>query len=132
MAKKQFQQSSSSRISSKRLLGTVLSLVIFFLLMTSVIGLGQKYFALKARSKDLADQQAALQQKNAALVASNDYLATPEGTEQSLRERYNYVKPGEGMIIVSPPPPPPPAPPAPTGIAYLWDQLLRGLGLRRD
>jgi len=110
----------------------MLALLIFFLLLTSVIRLGQKYFALRARSTDLTEQQAALQQKSTSLAATNAYLATPEGTEQSLRERYNYVKPGEGMIIISPDQTAPPPPPAPTGIAAWWNDLLHGLGLRKS
>jgi cell division protein FtsB len=131
MVKKQFQQSHDRGISPKRILGTALALLIFFLLLTSVVGLGEKYFAIRARSKELAAQQIAMQQKENDLVSTNAYLATPEGTEQSLRERYNYVKPGEGMIIITPDNTPPPPPPSPTGIAYLWDQLLHGLGIRK-
>ncbi|GEM_PF-1099625 len=130
MVKKQFPHSVSYRISPKRILGTVIALVLFFLLLTSVIGLAQKYFAIRTRSKELAAQQVTLKAKQTDLANTNAYLATPEGTEQSLRERYDYVKPGEEMIVVTPDTNTLPA--APTGVAHWWDELLRGLGIRKD
>jgi cell division protein FtsB len=131
MAKKQFPQGHHQSISPKRILGTLVSLVVFFLLLTSVIGLGQKYFALKSRSTELNQEQNQLSQKEQTLSDTNSYLATPEGTEESLRERYNYIKPGEQMIVITPDQSTPP-PPEKTGIVHWWDELLQGLGLRKD
>jgi cell division protein FtsB len=132
MVKKQFPQSAQHTVSPKHILGAVVALVIFFLLLTSVIGLAQKYFAIRERSKELAAEQVTLKQKQADLTATNAYLATPEGTEQSLRERYDYVKPGEQMIVVTPDADTTPPAPEPTGVAHWWDELLRGLGIRKD
>ncbi|HTH93477.1 MAG TPA: hypothetical protein VL576_03295 [Candidatus Paceibacterota bacterium] len=133
MAKKQFQQTIHEPVSSKRLLGAAVALIIFFLLLMSVIRLADKFFTIKARSKELKEEQATLTSNQNELVATNSFLSTPEGTEESLRERYDYLKPGEEMIIVSPntEATPPPAPQQ-TGVAYWWDELLRGLGLRKS
>lgn len=127
MTKKQF--SPQYRIPPKRILGAAIALVVFFLFLTSVIGLAQKYFAIRAQGKDLVNQQNELKEKEANLSTTNDYLATQAGTEQSLRERFNYIKPGEEMIVITPD-----TTPAPVeeegGVAHWWDQLLKGLGLR--
>ncbi len=131
MAKKQFQNNHES-LSSKRLLGAAVSLLIFFLLLMSVIRLAQKYIAIKTRSHELQQEQSTLTAKQQDLATTNAFLASPEGTEQSLRERYDYLKPGEQMIIVSPGPDDMPPPPPKTGIAHWWDELLKGLGLRQD
>jgi hypothetical protein len=115
MAKKQFQQSHYEPLSYKRVLGAILVLVIFFLLLTSVIGLAQKYFAIKDRSKELAAQQASL------TAQPNDLSAT------------NYLKPGEQMIVITPDPNdvPPPLPPQ-SRVAHWWDELLNGLGFHKN
>ncbi|MEO5646149.1 MAG: hypothetical protein ABIO57_03580 [Candidatus Paceibacterota bacterium] len=131
MAKKQFSEPRQYSVPPKRILGAAISLVIFFLFLTSVIGLAQKYFTIKARNKELNIEQSALAQKEKSLTTTNTYLATPEGTEQSLRERYNYIKPGEEMIVITPDTAPPIVEQK-TGVAHWWDQLLRGLGLRKD
>lgn len=131
MAKKQFPQSEHHSISSKRLLGTAVALLVFFLLLMSVIRLAQKYFAIKTRTRELVGEQVTLNQKENDLVATNEYLATPAGTEQSLRERYNYLKPGEQMIVISPDTAATSPSPEPTGIAHWWDELLHGLGIRK-
>ena len=128
MAKKQFSPNQQQSVSPKRILATLASLVVFFLLLTSVIGLGQKYFELRARTKELAEQQVQLAAKQKELEETNAYLATPGGTEEALRERYNYIKPGEEMIVITPDTTPPPPPP--TGVAHWWQELLQGLGLK--
>ncbi len=132
MAKKQFSPSMNARISPKRLIGAAVALVVFFLLLTSVVGLAQKYFAIRTRSKELKEEQATLSQKEATLSSTNAYLATPEGTEESLRERYNYIKPGEQIIVVTPDTSTQNDQPAPSGVAHWWDELLRGLGIRKN
>lgn len=131
MAKKQFQQSGAPAISSKRILGALIALVVFFLLLMSVIRLAEKYFAIKTRSRELQEEQTTLTAKQNELVQTNAYLATPGGTEQSLRERYNYLKPGEEMIIITPDTSPAPLPPPSSGIGHWWDELLHGLGIRK-
>jgi cell division protein FtsB len=132
MAKKQFSEKTHYNVPPKRILGAAISLVIFFLFLTSVIGLAQKYFTLRTRNSELNNSQEELIAKEKDLSTTNNYLSTPEGTEQSLRERYNYIKPGEEMIVITPDTATPPPPPPKTGIAHIWDELLRGVGLRSD
>ncbi|MES2224601.1 MAG: septum formation initiator family protein [Patescibacteria group bacterium] len=132
MAKKQFPQSSHYAIAPKRILGSAIALVVFFLLLTSVIGLAQKYFALKARSQELTEDQARLAEKRTALTTTNAYLATPEGTEESLRERYNYIKPGEQIIVITPEQTVDAEAEKRSVVGHWWDTVLRGLGIRKD
>lgn len=101
MAKMQFQQKQHSALSTRWLIGALVALLVFFLLLTSVIGLAEKHFALKNRIKELRAEEVSLREKEASLKATNAFLQTPEGKEQALREKYNLVKPGEGMVIVT-------------------------------
>jgi len=53
----------------------------------------------------LADVQANLtkaQQQEADLQQETQYLANPVNLMKELRERYNYKKPGETMVIIVP------------------------------
>src|ERR1700744_4711194 len=102
MSKTQFTTSRVTTVPPKRILGALLAFLIFFLLLMSVIRLAEKYFAVRTRNKELAAETITLQQKQTDLTNTNAYLSSPEGTEDSLRERYDYVKPGEEMIIISP------------------------------
>ncbi|MDB5254758.1 MAG: hypothetical protein JWL92_134, partial [Candidatus Nomurabacteria bacterium] len=102
MAKKQFSETRQYGVPPKRILGSAISLVVFFLLLASVVRLAGKYFDLRTRNKELNQSHAELVQKERSLSVTNSYLATSEGTEQSLRERYNYIKPGEEMIVLTP------------------------------
>jgi cell division protein FtsB len=130
MAKKQFSPDQRT-VSPRHILAALIGLTVFFLLLTSVIGLGQKYFALRQRDKELKEQQAALTKKEQDLENTNAYLATPAGVEESLRERYDYIKPGEQMIVITPSPSQTPPPPQ-TGIAHWWNDLMEALGLRKS
>jgi len=53
----------------------------------------------------LADVQASLtkaQAQETSLQEENQYLSNPENLEKELRERFNYKKPGETMVITGP------------------------------
>jgi cell division protein FtsB len=53
----------------------------------------------------LADVQASLtkaQAQETSLQEENQYLSNPENLEKELRERFNYKKPGETMVIIVP------------------------------
>jgi len=124
MAKTQFTAHHQPRISPKQLLGAVLALVLFFLLLSSVIGLAKKYFAVRTRNQELVGETKTLQQNEAELTATNAYLSSPQGEEASLREQYNYVKPGEGMIVISPAPSDAPAPVPQSIFSRWWNEIF--------
>jgi len=127
------QLSHSNRISYKRLLGTGVALVAFFILLTSVIGLAEKYFTIKARTRELKKQQAALVLKEQALMEQNAYLETSDGKAQSLRAKFNVVQPGEEMIIISTLPDVEPVPEEPQSrVGHWWDVIIKGLGFGKE
>ncbi len=124
---------SHSKISYKRLLGAVIALIAFFMLLTSVIGLAEKYFAIKGRTRELKEKQLKLEQKELALMQENAYLETPDGQQQSLRAKFNVVQPGEEMIIITTPITPAPEPTSEQSrIGHWWEVIVRGLGLKND
>lgn len=127
MAKTQF---TTHRISPKNLLGLLVALIVAFLLMLSVISVATKYFGIRRHIKDLTLEQAELQKKHESIAEKNAYLATPEGTEEILREKYNVIKPGEGIVVVVDPAPAV-LPASDTGPKHWWQAILAGLGLHR-
>lgn len=132
MAKTQFSP-SNSKLSYKRLLAAVAALIVFFLLLTSVIGLAEKYVALHKRTREIKAQQAVLKEKERDLMELNAYLATVDGQQQSLRAKFNVVKPGEEMIVITVPLEPQAAPMAPkTGFGHWWQTILQGLGIQKS
>lgn len=127
MAKTQF---TTHRISPKNLLGLMAALVVVFLLLLSVVNVAIKYFGIRKHIKDLTLEQAELQKKHESIAQKNAYLATPEGTEEILREKYNVIKPGEGIVVVVDPAPavPPASDSAPK---HWWQAILAGLGMAK-
>jgi cell division protein FtsB len=132
MVKMQFQEKQHTALSTRRLIGAVVALIAFFLLLTSVISLAEKHFAIKSRIKELRAEEIALREKEQTLVALNAYLETPEGKEQVLREKYNLVKPGEGMVIVTQTKAAAPETDKKGIVSKWWDAILRGLGMREE
>ena len=131
MAKTQFP--NNRKISYKTLLGTGVALVAFFVLLTSVIGLGEKYFAIKSRTKELKKQQATLIAKEQSLMEQNAYLETPDGKAQVLRAKFNVVQPGEEMIVIMTPPEPElPPEKEQSRIGHWWDAIVHGLGFKKE
>jgi hypothetical protein len=130
MVKMQFQEKQHTALSTRRLIGAIVALIAFFLLLTSVISLAEKHFAIKSRIKELRTEEIALREKEEALVELNAYLETPEGKEQVLREKYNLVKPGEGMVIVTQNKTNAPESEKKGIVSKWWDAILRGLGIR--
>lgn len=119
------------RTSPKRILGAAVALVVAFLLLTSVVSLAEKYLTIRHRVRDLKAQEAEAISKQDELKKENQYITTKEGQERELREKYNVVKPGEGMIIITDPAPASSDEPT-SRVGKWWDSLLRGLGIRKD
>lgn len=120
------------RISPKRILGATVALVVAFLLLTSVIGLMEKYRVIRGRVRGLKDEQKELLVKQDLLIEKNRYIGTDEGQEYELRSKYNVVKPGEGMIIVTDPESINDINPRDSRVKRWWVSLLRGLGFHNN
>ncbi|MBP9701304.1 MAG: hypothetical protein KBD54_02825 [Candidatus Pacebacteria bacterium] len=131
MAKTQFNEKKQS-LSYRRLFGAMLALLFFFILLTSVISVAGKYFRIKAHIKELNQEKAILSAKHEALLKTNAYLATPEGQEQALRDKYNVVKPGEGMIVIVPAQDPEVPARRPSVVVRWWNSIIHGLGFGAD
>ena len=130
MAKMQLSK-IHNRIAPRLLLAFVVVVVVAFLLIVSVTNIAGKYFRIRREIHDLKTQQALLEKKETALQSTNAYLATPEGQEQALRDKYNVVKSGEGMIIITPTNTQEAPQTQERGIGKWWDKLLHGLGVRK-
>lgn len=130
MAKTQFTDSRQP-ISYKRILGTAVALLVSFLLLASAITVAGKYLAIRKHVRDLEAERATLEEKQRQLIRMNAYLATPEGTEQSLRDKYTIARPGEGVIVVNTGSEVPSVQRPSSPVSRFWDALLRGIGLRK-
>ena len=124
--------SKSHPISPRRVLAVLVALLVFFLLLTSVINLFEKYRGLKAERAELYKEQAAIARKKDSLKTTNAYLETDEGREQALREKYNLVKPGEGIIVITTPPPEKPVLEERSRVGRWWDAIVHGLGFGKE
>lgn len=141
MEKRQLSQSESyprhsikhnHRVSPKTILAAAFALVVAFLLAASVFGLAEKYFTIRRHIQALKKEEVLLQQKKETLTKTNEYLATPEGAEQNLRSKFNLVRPGEEMIIITPSTSNTlvEAPRGPVG--RFWDVIRSALGGKKD
>lgn len=128
MAKTQFTP-PKQRFSHRRILGALVALTVTFLLLTSVVNIAGKYFAIRRHIKELSQEQLELKKKQATLAATNTYIATPEGQEQVLREKYGVVRPGEGMIVVAAEPITTEQTSRPSIVVRWWRGIIRGLGM---
>lgn len=131
MAKTQFTP-PKQRFSHRRILGALLALTIAFLLLTSVVNIASKYFTIRRHIRELTQEQEDLRHKQTTLAMTNAYLATPDGQEQMLREKYGVVRPGEGVIVVTSPAPTTPSVESKSIVGRWWSILLHGLGIHKD
>ena len=74
-----------------------------------LIILGVQVYSFVAQQQQLGSQLADIQAnllkaqaQEASLKAETQYLGNPINLEKELRARYNYKKPGETMIIITP------------------------------
>ena len=119
-------------ISPRRVLSGIIALVVFFILITSVISVAGKYITMRGHIRDLKEQKQELQTKAMDLDAQNAYMDTEEGKEQALRDKYNVVKPGEGIVIVTTEEQPSEKTVSEKGISHVWHAILRGLGFEKE
>ncbi|MEK7162743.1 MAG: hypothetical protein AAB696_00420 [Patescibacteria group bacterium] len=68
----------------------------------------QAYFILKERNQlkikldNLNDRLNILLKDNADIKSEIEYFSNPENMEKELKQRFNYKKPGEKMMIIVP------------------------------
>ncbi len=68
----------------------------------------QAYFILKERDQlkikmdDLNGRFGALSKENFDIQSDIEYFSHPENLEKELKQRFNYKKPGEKMMIITP------------------------------
>ncbi len=122
------QAKESSR--TKSILVTLIALVIFFMLLSSVLGLFAKYRAIRSHIKDLKQEESNLTKKKDAVTEQNKYLNTPEGKEQVFRDTYRLIKPGEGIVVITSDKEVVEDTDKKPGIQRFWESILEGLGLR--
>ncbi len=115
-------------ISAKSILMAIVAILLFSLLLSSVLGLMNKYFAMRKHIKGLKQEQSALQEKKVAVTDMNNYIDTPEGQERIFRDKYRLLKQGEGLIVVTNEEVLPENTKKPA-IKRFWDSLKSGLGL---
>jgi len=75
-------------------------IVVLILLAHSVWSVYQKYEKSKEISSRMKADLASLQAREDSLKQSIDSLATPEGKEREMRDRFGVVKEGEKMVIL--------------------------------
>jgi cell division protein FtsB len=86
-----------------------MKLLITVVIIISTVGLSFQIYSLNKQKKllqnDLNKIESKLQpllNENGELLAEIKYLKNDDNLEKELRSRFNYVKPGEKLIIVVP------------------------------
>jgi cell division protein FtsB len=130
MSKTQFTQPKQT-ISPKLLLRALIALIVMFILLNSVVSLAQKYIGIRRHIDDLDQEKGVLEQKYKDLERTNEYLSTDAGAEYALREKYNVVKPGEGVVVVVEPLRVA-EPERPSRVSRWWQAIVKGLGWGKE
>ena len=121
-------------VSGRRIVLFIAASVLFFILLSSVINLMKKYRDIRQKLSELQSEQATVAAKQAVLTQQNEFLTTPEGEERILRDKYDVVRPGEGVIIVTEPDDASQENSADHGswIGNVLRSILRGLGIDKS
>ena len=80
-------------------LGTVVLCVV--LLFAFLYTPAQQFYQAQRENDRLVAEQAYIEQRNEALDAQNDTLASDAGMEDAVREKYGYVVSGDQVAVVS-------------------------------
>lgn len=118
------------KISPRAILLLVLATIVAFLLFLSVFSVAKKYFDLRTNIKKLENEKIELEAKRNNLKEINELLNSSDGIEQSLRNKYNVIRPGEGMIIVTGTSKSNEIVENQSRVSKWWDDIMRGLGIR--
>jgi len=60
--------------------------------------------SLRGEYNAMQEKLQQVQKENESLIQDKAYYQDPENMEKILREKFNYKKPGEKMIIITPQP----------------------------
>jgi cell division protein FtsB len=130
MNKIQSKQSGiKESVGARRILIWVVSVAVFVILLSSVIELFIKYKGIRRHIKELKSDRISLEQKKNDLVATNEFIKTPEGQERIFRDKYRMVKPGEGIIIITEPTKTEDLEAKKPVFRRFWESIRSGLGL---
>ena len=84
-------------------------IITFAVLCVVLVLVGAELFSLFLDSKKLSKENIeitqkiqALEQESQKVQGNQNYYRNPDNLEKSLREKFNYKRPGEIMIIVVP------------------------------
>jgi len=77
-------------------------LAVISLLSFQIYSLNKQRLVLKSDFDKITKELTPLNKENKELIAEINYLENPDNLEKELRSRFNYVKPGEKLIIVVP------------------------------
>ena len=77
-------------------------LAVISLLSFQIYSLNKQRISLKNDLDKITKELTPLNEENKELIAEINYLENPDNLEKELRSRFNYVKPGEKLIIVVP------------------------------
>lgn len=130
MIRKQQATGNKKVLNSRAALAAIVSLLVLFLVLTSVLGLWKKYRVIRSHINELKQQEVTLKEKKATVTATNKHLETQEGKEEVFRDTYRLVKPGEGVVIITKDNKEESDSPKRPAILRFWDSIMRGLGLR--
>lgn len=119
-------------LSPKSILSLLASALIAFVLFVAVFNVTTKYFGIRNNIKKLEAQKSELQIKKENLEQINQRLETQEGIEETLRDKYNVVKPGEGMIIVTNREKTKDYNDGKNAVSRWWNDILLGIGIRKE
>ena len=85
-----------------RIVGIIVLVGLLGLLVTELVMLMSQSAQLNKQNADVAQRLQAVQDENAHLQEGIVYYSIPQNLEKDLRQKFNYIQPGERMIIVVP------------------------------
>jgi cell division protein FtsB len=104
---------TNQKSAFKKFFSGIFSFFIFILILAGVFYLAKSTFLLYLKNREsrksfseTKSELEKLKEEKASLEAELKKIETPEGLERMLRERFQAVKPGEHLIIVSEEEPP--------------------------
>lgn len=100
MSKMQLKK-MNKKISYKNIFGLLIALLVFFILFTSIVDLFGKYININQKNDDLLTEKAQLEQREDVLKTQNNSMSTETGEVLLLREKYNSLKDGEEIVIIT-------------------------------